>query len=65
MADVTKLEWTSPADLRRIASEFMRLMAATREPVVMQELSALADYCLARAREIEAWRNRYLREAAE
>jgi hypothetical protein len=44
----------SPADLRRIAAELMRLMAITREPVVTQELSLLAERCLERARALDA-----------
>jgi hypothetical protein len=43
----------SPADLRRIAAESMRLMAITREPVVVQELSFLAERCLERARALD------------
>jgi hypothetical protein len=43
----------SPADLRRIAAELMRLMAITREPVVTQELSLLAERCLERARALD------------
>jgi hypothetical protein len=43
----------SPADLRRIAAELMRLMAITREPVVAQELSVLAERCLERARALD------------
>jgi hypothetical protein len=43
----------SPADLRRIAAELMRLMAITREPVVAQELSVLAERRLERARALD------------
>ncbi len=43
----------SPADLRRIAAELMRLMVITREPVVSQELSLLAERCLERARALD------------
>ncbi|HUC64125.1 MAG TPA: hypothetical protein VMA53_01775 [Stellaceae bacterium] len=43
----------SPADLRRIAAELMRLMVLTREPVVAQELSFLAERCLERARALD------------
>jgi hypothetical protein len=44
----------SPVDLRRIAAELMRLMVITREPVVSQELSLLAERCLERARALDA-----------
>ena len=43
----------SPADLRRVAAELMRLMAITREPIVVQELSFLAGRCLERARALD------------
>jgi hypothetical protein len=55
----------SPADLRRIAAELMRLMAITREPVVTQELSLLAERCLERARALDAAFDQGLGAAAE
>jgi predicted ABC-class ATPase len=55
----------SPADLRRIAAELMRLMVITREPVVTQELSLLAERCLERARALDAAADQGLGAAAE
>lgn len=60
IADITR-----PDDLRRVAAEFMRLMASAREPEAMRELSALASECFERAKAIEAARGQTVEDAAD
>jgi hypothetical protein len=57
------LDLAGPADLRRVASELMRLMGLTRDPLVLHEFAAWADRCLERANDLEISPDYSLRSA--